>query len=62
MNYLPSKLGRGWLEALWKGPALTKVEKMHKCVGIGQCVRTRNEERKENLGWTISRARKDAGR
>lgn len=27
MNYLPSKLGRGWPEGLWKGPALTKAEK-----------------------------------
>lgn len=46
MNYLPSKVGRGWPEALWKDPALTKVEKMHKRVGIRQRVRTGNEERK----------------
>jgi len=50
MNYLPSKLGKGWLEACWKGPALSKVEKMQKCVGLGQCARAGNEESKENPG------------
>lgn len=60
MNYLPSQLGRGWPETLWKGPALTKMEKMHKHVGTGQRVRMGNEQRKENPGWTITRAGEDA--
>lgn len=41
---------------------MTKVEKMHTCIGIRQHVRTGNRERRENPGWTITREKMQAGK